>query len=369
MKILSLVRFRLAALYCDEIEKLQRQTTTASEVLELVACLPDHLYNFYDRILESVSDKTLRRYLTRALFYIIVSEEVQATGLAAMSALTYQSWYSWFGNFIEKPVTFEDIVTPLNGLIERRDVNGGSIKLAHFSVAEYLGLATTRTILQEYDFPSNMVGLDNNRLVGLRIYALYVYGALYPDRSNGADWHTDTIKEYLHEYLLGGTVFHRADHKVSYCLGWTWRAHRLLFDMVMNITCVYLGHAKRCWELQSVAPFSFDFMHLGNSYLRDTTSIWPMPLFYVCLGVWRLSGLLPWVLGKVLAFFVLLVVAIPFVLLTGVAKDTNKERIFLGALFFIVVSAALGYGILLFLYMAFVIIFLLVFKDTAWDPL
>lgn len=294
MKILSLIRFRLAALYCDEIEKLQRQTTTASEVLELVACLPDHLYNFYDRILESVSDKTLRRYLTRALFYITVSEEVQATELAAMSALTYQSWYSWFGNFIEKPVTFEDIITPLNGLIERRDVNGGSIKLAHFSVAEYLGLATTRTILQEYEFPSNMVGCDNNRLIGLRIYALYVYGALYPDRLNGANRYTNAIQDHLHKYLRGGTVFRRADYKVLYCLGWMWRAHRLLFDMVMNITCVYLCHAKRCWELQSVAPLSFNFMYLGNSsYLRDTTSIRPIPFFYVCPGVWRLSGLLP----------------------------------------------------------------------------
>jgi hypothetical protein len=369
VKILSLIRFRLAALYCDEIEKLQRQTTTVSEVLELVACLPDQLYNFYDRILESVSDKTLRRYLTRALFYIIVSEEVQATRLAAMSALTYQSWYSWFGNFIDKPVTCEDIITPLNGLIERRNVNGDSIKLAHFSVAEYLGLATTRTILQEYDFPSNMVERDNNRLIGLRIYALYVYGALYPDRLNGADWYTNAIQNHLNKYLRGGAVFRRADYKVLYCLGWMWSAHRLLFDMVMNITCVYSCHAKRCWELQSVATFSFDLLKLGNSYFRDFTGIWPMPLFYICFGVWQLSGLLPWVLGKLLAFCVLLVVAFPFIFLTGVAKDTNKERIIRGLVFFIVISTVLGYGILLFLYIAFVIVFLLVFKNTEWNPL
>jgi hypothetical protein len=164
VEILSFVRFRLAALYCNEIEKLRRQTAITKELLDLVACLPDQPYNFYDRILESVSDNTLRSYLTRALVYLLVSREVRDTDLVAFGAWTYPSWYRWFGNFIEKPINCEDILIPLNELITMGNMDSRQtgfmrsareilepaaarnivlVKLAHFSVAEYLRLATT----------------------------------------------------------------------------------------------------------------------------------------------------------------------------------------------------------------------------------
>jgi hypothetical protein len=345
---------------------LQRQTTTVAEVLKLVTCLPDQLYNFYDRILESVSDKTLRRYLTRALFYLSMTMEVQATNLAAMSALNYQSWHSWFGNCIEKPVTREDILTPLNGLIVRKKREYDDdvfVQLAHFSVAEYLALATTQPILQEYEFPSSMVGDDGSRLMGLRVYALYVYSALYPDRLNDGDWYTYKIQYLLNQYVRG--TVSPADYKVLYWLGWMWRAHRLLFDMVMNIICVYSCHAKRCWELKSVAPFAFDLEKLGSSYDRGLSGVWPLPLFYVCLGVWQLSRFLPWVLSKLLALCVLLTVDVPFTSLTLIGKDTNKERIFLGALVLMAVPMVLNYAILLSLFTALLIVFLLIFVDIV----
>ncbi|PSN62961.1 hypothetical protein BS50DRAFT_591188 [Corynespora cassiicola Philippines] len=262
--------FRLAALYCDEIDKLQRQTTTAEEVLELVACLPGQLYDFYDRILERVSDKTLRRYIVRALGYILVGELVDETYLAAISAVAYKSWYSWFGNIMEKPIESQDILTPLNGLIATRRTSSWAgiprlVTLAHFSVAEYLRLATTRKALKEYDFDSRIF-VDGNRALAWSYYVFRIYGSLYPEYLETDNLRTVWAGSHhrIHFYLRRHLKFTASSGKtVQYQrVVWLLRAHRLLFDMVMNIACVYSSHLKRCRDVEPWAPIAFDWDEL-----------------------------------------------------------------------------------------------------------
>jgi hypothetical protein len=121
-----------------------------------------------------------------------------------------------------------------------------------------------------------------------------------------------------------------------------WRAHRLLFDTVMNITCVYSSHAERCWDLQSVAPFSITLSWSETSMFRDTWGL----LSYVYL-LSELILLTTWALGKPVALRVLLVVDFLFVISTGIFKYVDRKWYFAGALFFIVCFMVPGYGILL----------------------
>ncbi|QDS75135.1 hypothetical protein FKW77_007688 [Venturia effusa] len=274
--------FRLAALYCDELEKLQRQMTKANEVLDLVNSLPDELHTFYDRILESVSDKALRPYLTRTLCLLAVVDAVPATYLAALSSMTYKSWYSWFGNFAEKPIKSDDILVPLNGLVTKEldkifDYRGPQIftrvetvvKLAHFSVAEYLRLANTRKALENYDFASSVIHGSGNRAVGLRLYAFRTYGSLFPDYLQTDDLRTawehshDGVEINLKASLVVPLGLNTIE---SFHAGrWLWRIHHLLFDIIVNIVCVLSIHPKRCWSLRSRAPFSIDMRILDLS--------------------------------------------------------------------------------------------------------
>ncbi|KAF2741233.1 hypothetical protein EJ04DRAFT_571362 [Polyplosphaeria fusca] len=109
--------FRLAALYCDEIDRLQRSTTTANEVLNLVSTLPNQLYDFYDRILERVTDRKLQKYIVRTLWFLRVDgRNIDERVPVTLSIISYQSWYSWFIKMVDDPVSSDDILKPLNGL-------------------------------------------------------------------------------------------------------------------------------------------------------------------------------------------------------------------------------------------------------------